>query len=35
MSLAEMINNGLQLKGNKTRYWLAHVRYDGENWLEL
>lgn len=25
MSLAEMINNGLQLKGNKTRYWLAHV----------
>ncbi len=25
MSLADLINDGLSLKGNKTRYWLAHV----------
>lgn len=25
MSLADLINDGLRLKGNKTRYWLAHV----------
>lgn len=25
MSLAELINDGLLLKGNKTRYWLANV----------
>lgn len=25
MSLAEIINNGLRLKGNKTRYWLANI----------
>ncbi|MBJ7628185.1 hypothetical protein [Weissella confusa] len=25
MSLAELINDGLSLKGNKTRYWLANV----------
>lgn len=25
MTLAEIINNGLRLKGNKTRYWLANV----------
>ena len=25
MSLADLINDGLSLKGNKTRYWLANV----------
>lgn len=25
MSLADLINDGLRLQGNKTRYWLANV----------
>lgn len=25
MSLADLINDGLSLKGNRTRYWLANV----------
>ncbi|TVV37849.1 helix-turn-helix domain-containing protein [Weissella cibaria] len=25
MLLADLINDGLRLKGNKTRYWLANV----------